>query len=433
MKARTGVRLAAGAVLLMGVTVGVRATLTQFRPSVHEIPTAKVRRGDLEIRVYSIGELRPTQSYNMMAPAVSGALQIMHLVKTGSKVKKGDVVLEFDTSEQEFKLEQSRSEVEEAEQQIAKAKADAAVSAAQDQVALLKARFDVRRAELDVSRNELLSAIDAQKNVLALDEAKRRLAQLEQDVHSREASNKATIALQEEKRNKSALAVKQAQEAIDNMRLKSQIDGTVLVKDNADAVGGWIPPGVVAPEYREGDAVRPGRIVAEILQVENMEIQAKINEADRANVNPGQSIQVRVDAVPGVVLGGRVKAVAGLVSREWGPDTGHRYDATFQVDRPDPRLRSGQTAQVVIMGDEVKNALFLPRQVIFDKDGKPTLYVKNGSRFEPHEIKITHRTESQVTIEGLKEGDEVALVNPDAVGSGAVRPGSTGPNVGGAR
>src|SRR5207248_2142269 len=97
-----------------------------------------------------------------------------------------------------------------AEQEIAKSKADAAVQAAEDQTALLKAKYDVRRAELEVSKNELVSKIDAQKNVLALDEAKRALTQLEQDIRSHSASNKAALAISEEKRNKARLAMNQA-------------------------------------------------------------------------------------------------------------------------------------------------------------------------------------------------------------------------------
>src|SRR5262249_58410844 len=91
----------------------------------------------------------------------------------------------------DYKLDQNRSELLQAEQEITKAKADAAVVAAQDKVALLKAKFDARRAELDVQKNELVSTIDARKNDLALDQAKRVLAELEQDVKSRSASGKA--------------------------------------------------------------------------------------------------------------------------------------------------------------------------------------------------------------------------------------------------
>ena len=53
---------------------------------------------------------------------------------------------------------------------------------ADDEVALLHARYDVRRGELDIQSNELVGAIKAEQNVLMLDEAKQRLAQLEADL-----------------------------------------------------------------------------------------------------------------------------------------------------------------------------------------------------------------------------------------------------------
>jgi multidrug resistance efflux pump len=424
--------IAGAVVILLGA--GVRSAMSQFRPAEKQIATARVKRGTLEIKVYSVGELRATKSMSLMAPPVAGggALQIVSLLKTGTRVKQGDTVIAFDPSEQEYKLEQARSEVAEAEQQIAKSKADAAVSTAQDKVSLVKARFDVRRAELDVSRNELLSTIDAQKNVLALDEAKRRLAQLEQDVKSRVASNQASLAVLEEKRNKSRLSMQQAQQAIDSMNVKAAIGGVVAVKDNMDAMGGMMFPGIILPEYREGDVVRSGRIVAEVLETNDMEIKAKVTETDRSNVNAGQPVEVTIDAYPGLVLPGHVKAVAGLATSNWWSSDGTRkFDASFQIDKPDHRLRSGQTAKITIAGQEIKDALFLPRQALFDKEGKPVLYVRKGDSFEQREVKVTHRTESQITVEGLKEGEEVALINPEKQNTS--KPGAAQPSFGGGR
>ena len=84
-------------------------------------------------------------------------------------------------------------------------KADAAVQGAQDDVALLTARFDVRRTELDASGNEFIGAVDAQKNILSHEEARRRLAQLLEDVKSRAATNQASLAVVQEKRTKAQL------------------------------------------------------------------------------------------------------------------------------------------------------------------------------------------------------------------------------------
>ena len=107
----------------------------------------------------------------LVAPPVGGMLRIVQMLTTGMPVKAGEVVVEFDPADQQYALEQAKSEVAEAEQEIVKMKADAAVQGAQDDVALLTARFDVRRAELDASGNEFIAAIEAQKNVLSLEEA----------------------------------------------------------------------------------------------------------------------------------------------------------------------------------------------------------------------------------------------------------------------
>src|SRR5580704_11371742 len=227
MKSRRAITWAVAAVVLCAV-VGVVAAVRRAAPggTADDVPTGRVKRGDLDMKVNVTGELRASHSEMLTAPPIGGgALQITHLLHTGSVVKKGDLVMEFDPSEQRFKLDQNRSELLQAEQEITKAKADALVVAAQDRVALLKARFDVRRAELEVQKNELVSAIDARKNQLALEGAQRVLAELEQDVKSRSASNQATISLAQEKRNKAKLAMEQAQDSINKMRVTAPMDG----------------------------------------------------------------------------------------------------------------------------------------------------------------------------------------------------------------
>ncbi len=400
------------AVLLLGL--GIAFSLQQLRPAAKTIPTTRLRRGTLEMDINTVAELHTPHSSMVVAPSVSGTLQIIRLLKTGAAVKAGDVVVEFDPSEQEFNLEQSRSQLAEAEQEITKAKADAEVKQAEDKVALLKAKFDVRRAELEVSRNELVSEIDGRKNLLNLDEAKRRLAQLEQDVNSRAASNTAAIALLEEKRRTALLGMQQAQRNIDNMQVKAQIDGLVSIKDNMDASGGMMFPGMQLPEYREGDLVFPGRFMAEVMDVSQMEAVAKVFENDRPNVSLGQSAEIRMDAQPDEVFTAKVKTIAGMASRrDFGSDTVRRFEVVCDLLSHKSEIRPGTSAQVLVKGAQIKDQLYLPSQCVFDKDGKLVVYVKRGDAFEPVEAKIKFRTENRVALENLAEGTEVALVNPE--------------------
>ena len=200
----------AGVVITVLVLASISLASRQFKPRQAEIPTTLVQRGDVEINVITPGEFRAPHSAMLVAPQVNGTLQIVSMLATGTHVKTGDIVIEFDPSEQEYNYEQADSQFRQAEQEIVKAKADAAVQSAQDQTALLKARFDVRRAELEVQRNELLSQIDAKKNDLALEEAKRRLAQLEGDVKSRVIAGQASLNVVEARRDAAKLAMQVA-------------------------------------------------------------------------------------------------------------------------------------------------------------------------------------------------------------------------------
>ncbi|HZU23166.1 MAG TPA: HlyD family efflux transporter periplasmic adaptor subunit [Terriglobales bacterium] len=418
------VRAALALIVVGALIYGANAAVQGLRgPSKPPIPSARVHRGDIDIRIYTVGDLRPVRAVMLAAPPTNGNLQIVDLARSGSQIKKGATVVEFDPSEQEYKLEQSQFDLNAAEQNLAKSNADAAVQASEDKLALLKARFDVRKAELDVSKNELLSSIDAQKNNLALQEARRKLAQLEQDIKSHDAANQASIAVLKEKQAKSQLEVQQARTAIAGMTLPAPFDGAVSVQDNWDATGGFFTTGMVLPEYRAGDQVRSGRAIAQVLEG-TMELQVRLEESARANINPGQKVQIAVDGIPGATFDGAVKTIASLASRGgfFGSDPTRRFDATFQINSNDSRLRPGETARVTITGNHLKNVLLLPRQAVFNRDGKEIVYLKNGSSWVPRDVKVTNRTEGQVIIEGLDEGAEVALANPDE------KPASSGGN-----
>jgi multidrug efflux pump subunit AcrA (membrane-fusion protein) len=400
------------------VVVAVGAAIVFAVPRLPErgstVPTGFVTKGPLKVTVHANGELRAGRTMTLVTPPVGGMLRIVQMKTTGMPIKSGEVVMEFDPGDQVYALEQAKSELAEAEQEIVKMKADADVQKAQDDVALLTARFDVRRGELDASGNELIPAVEAQKNVLTLEEAKRRLAQLEEDVKSRAATNQASLAVVQEKRNKAMLGMQRAQQLIDSLILKAPMDGTVSVKENRDGLM-MFGPGMVIPEYREGDSVWPGRPVADVIESGKMEVRAKIAESDRANLTAGQSASLFVDTLPGETFGVKVGALSGLASRaQWyeSATVTRLFDVTFQFDKPDQRLKAGASARVTIEGKEIPDALHVPRQAVLEKNGKTHVFVKVGDRFEQREVKVEHLTESRAAIAGLSDGTEVALTDP---------------------
>jgi hypothetical protein len=401
------------AVLIAAIGVAAAVRRSNVSASDDDVPFAYVKLGELDLKVYTIGELKANHSMTLSAPPIGGgSLQITKLLHTGTPVKKGDVVIEFNPSEQIYKQEQSRSELQQAEQDIIKAKNDAAVQAAQDKVALLKARFDVRRAELEVQKNELVSSIDAQKNQLALDQANRALAELEHDIQSHGITGKTGIDLAREKWNKAKLSMEQAQQSIQRMRVIAPIDGLVAIQKN---VGDFAFSGMSIPDFHEGDQVQPGAGIAQVIDSHDMELSAKVSETERANITVGQAAEIEFDAIPGRAFHGTLKSAGGMVQRNFfWDDQGSKYDITIQLNDPDTSLRPGLTAQIVILGEKKAKILYIPRQALFQKEGAQTVYLKKGASFTQLPVKVTAENESRAGVEGLKEGDAVALVDPTA-------------------
>jgi HlyD family secretion protein len=83
----------------------------------------------------------------------------------------------------------------------------------------------------------------------------------------------------------------------------------------------------------------------------------------------------------------------------------------------DVLLRPGLLADVEIIIDKIPDAISIPNQALFERDGRQYVYVQNvtGQRFEERTIKLAKRSESVMVIaEGLKPGEVIALGDPTA-------------------
>ena len=106
--------------------------------------------------------------------------------------------------------------------------------------------------------------------------------------------------------------------------------------------------------------------------------------------------------------------MAGLSTRRFFDiDAVRQFDAIFELNKLDARIRPGASAEVTIIVDPVKTRSLPATPGTLRKEGKPVVYVKMGHKFEPREVKIARRTEAHIVVDGLSEGTEVALVNPE--------------------
>ena len=85
----------------------------------------------------------------------------------------------------------------------------------------------------------------------------------------------------------------------------------------------------------------------------------------------------------------------------------------LDLEQPDAGMRAGSSLRVVIDGGEIAGALHVPRQGVFEKNGKNFVFLQIGDRFDRRDVKVVNRTESRAVVSGLNEGDVIALIDPD--------------------
>ena len=339
---------------------------------------------------------------------------------SGDLVKADDVVAQFDTTEQEFKLKEAEADLAEAEQQVIQAQADSQAKAEEAQYELLQAKADLRQAELEARRNPLLAAITARQNTLAVEAARDKLRQLEHDIPNRQANSTAGIAIQEAARNKAKVQAETARRNIESMTLKAHMAGYVSVQQNM--AGNFFMDGMKLPIFQVGDTVRPGMAVAQIPDLSNWDAIARIGELDRGHLAEGQKAAISVIALPEKTFAGHIKNIGGTAGSPWD----RHFDCKITIDNPAPELRPGMSASIVITTETLRNVSWIPAQAVFESDGRSFVYVQSGTGFVPADIKVVRRSESQVVLTGLKDGALVAMANPGEQGK------KTGPGAGGA-
>jgi hypothetical protein len=405
-----------GGLVAVSGLVAAGSTIKAGPAAARRPPTARVLRGPLTLDVWTIGELRSTRVVSLAAPSAGGGLRLIRLSETGTAVRAGDVVMEFDPAEQQYALDQALTELAEAEQQVIRRRAETDARTAQDQVGLLNAKYLVRRAELDARMPQhLIPANDFKKRALTLEEMKRRLLQTERDIVSNRTTRRAALTVVEQGRNRSRINADRARQIIESLVVRSPIDGLVLVKENRDATGGVFFSGMSLPEFRTGDTVQSGRSIVDVSDTASLEIKVRVNEQERTTLVVGQTATVSADGLPGVALAARISSLSGVAVRskdQAGPL--RQFEAVLRLDAPDTRLRPGTTVRVTIAGADVRDVLTVPRQAVFQRNGETVVYLRSGEGFEPRSVKVTHQSESRTAIQGIPEGAEVALVSPGA-------------------
>ena len=400
--AGAGVVLTATVVVLTGVFTRPSAQ----SPHNGAAATVKIARKDFVRTRRLNGTVEAVESTSIPAPRLAGqnnnSLVIMRLVNNGDTVKPGDMLVEFDRQDQIRNALDRKADLTDLEQQIKKAEAEEIAAKASDDSALQQARDAEAKAKLELIKNDLLPKIEAEKNTLAYEQAQATVKQLQESYGLKRAAAAANIRSLEIRRDRSATTMRQAESNADKMLILSPLPGVAVIKTT------WKNGGAPV-EFIEGDEVRPGQPVVEVVNPAAMRVRARVNQADVNELAIGQPVRVGLDAYPDLSFEGRIVQISPIAQQSTLSPKVRTFVVLVLVNGAHPNLMPDLTASLDVQLQRTPGAIVVPRDALV-VDGEQTYaMVQRGGSFERQDVAIgTIAATDAIVTSGLQEGMVIA-------------------------
>ncbi len=391
--------------LLCGAGLGVyRVRKTQAGAT---YPNAPAKKGEFLVLVRCRGSVRARRSVGIYTPMVPN-LRIGWIAPTGSTAKAGDVILRFDSSTAQQQLMQKLAQLKQAQATLDQAFAQAKITAQQDQRQLADAQFAVEQAGYQVKKDELQKGpIAGKESAIDLEIAQQKLKLQEATIALHEASSASHIASLTRQRDQVQTDVDITTARIAQMELKAPSGGLLLFYMNYSGVFTTAD----AKPYKVGDNVGSNMILGSIPDLDTLEMNVKLEEADRGRVAVNQDALVRVDALPEASVPAKVNEVTALAEMSLEYPYTRSFRASAQLLRPDPRLRPDMNGGLDVIVRRIPDAVSIPSKALFTRAGKPVVYIAERGRYRAAEVGIEARNPDEVAVTGVPGGATVALVD----------------------
>jgi HlyD family secretion protein len=293
------------------------------------------------------GSVEPVRSHPVIVPRLTGAntgtLVIVHMVKPGTRVTRGDRLIEFDRQAQLKNAQDRKAEYRDFVEQINKKRGELITVNAHVEAELTTAENAAKSAELEVQKAEIVPPITAEQNRLTLDEARAKVAQLRKTLDLHRKADAADIRTLEIQRDRAMNAWKHAETNAEKMRVVSPIDGMVVLKST------W-KNGTMG-EVQEGEEVRAGLGIMDVIDSSAMRVRARVNQADIGTLRVGQAVRITLDSYPSHPFTGRLDQLSQIGSVSSLSNRVRTFLAVFAIDGSDPHLMPDLAAAIDLAED----------------------------------------------------------------------------------
>ena len=385
------------------------------------VPTAQATIGTFENTLRVGGTIGAKRFGAIRAPRLWGrrdtgrsGLTLMNMAEGGTVVKAGDVVSEFEIRSLLDHVDDRQSDLVQAQSSVEKRRAEIMIERETLRQTLKTAEAEREKAKLDLRTAEVRSEIEVAILELAVQETAASAAQLIEETEIQAISHTADLRSMEILVEKDRHHLERHERDLERLKLKTPVGGLVVIETiyRGNAQFGQV---------QNGDTVNPGTFFMRVVDLSQMALVGSVNQVDVQSVHVGQKCEVRLDAYPDLVLSGHVSSMGALAISAGGSHYRRGASGSFvkvvsieiAIDEPDERVIPDLSGSADIIFERQENALLVPRSAIQKSDDETTVFIRAGDQFVERPVNFGKMSGTMaIVLDGLSEGDEVALQRP---------------------
>ena len=337
---------------------------------------------------------------------VTGTLREF-VVKEGDKVKKGQVIAKIDTSDVDSKILDIEAQMELARANLAKAQVgNEPEEVAQENERVLQAQreYDTAKKEYDRMHQLFTSGASTQQE---LDKAK---SQVDSTLSTLNVA-KQQLSLKKKGPRKEEIASQQAQIN------KLQVERGQLEKDRVQSV--LVAPAdgtIIGVAADNGQYVNKGTEILTLANLDNLLIQADINESDVNKMKAGQTAVIEGTTLGKQKLNAKVTRIAPTATTTQsssGQGEKTRVKVTLTPEGDLSALKPGFHVDINISVEKIDNALQVPIEAVQqDADGSTFVWVAADGVAKKQKIETGTENELFSHVKSGLNGDEQIILSP---------------------
>jgi HlyD family secretion protein len=300
-------------------------------------------------QIRATGTIQAVRATTVMVPQLSGQnsrVTLVRLVSNGTRVKSGDLLAEFDRTQQLDLAREARAKYEDLGHQVKQKEAQNRNDAEKRSADLNQAEADLAKAEIQLKKGPVLAEIERLKNEAKAESARVRVISLKKIDEQRRASEEAALNVLKLQMERQKVALERAERNAEKLMLKAPLAGMVALETL------W--RGGSMGNAQEGDQLWTGQALVKIFDPAEMEVRTLIGEPDGAALKPGAVATVFLDAYSDASFKAHFHSASPVATAALGSPI-KNFTARFRLEASDPRLLPDLSAAVILQAPEAES------------------------------------------------------------------------------